>query len=373
MENSSTRKRKNNERSLLQTSSFFNNGSHPHSTSYSPQSFSPPSSSSSSSFQSTSIPQDWGTVISQQLGRALSGIVWYIWDLLFGTLMILRPLFSFFLAIAAILLILGALTRSLSIIKSDVQFRIVCKVPLMSYVITCPSRLDTTDPTMLHVPNFADLVNKQAASYELIADSLNSLNPGFIQKKPAGKKTRKRDKIKKLLLGRKSNSREDTGNVGDSGEGDDDTDEQDPHGLVANSLQGGPPLPLLLKRAELAVVDLKVLVKHSSLGDEPKVLLVDQLQAFHTRAKMTSRQLQFLQARANGCLDGLVIRNVYLTVELDRLEQHQQLLAREGGRVGIWDKVLDLFSAGHGKLNHLVFNRNIIAYQAGFKRTSLCY
>ncbi|KAF9351650.1 hypothetical protein BGX26_010381 [Mortierella sp. AD094] len=360
MENSATRKRKNNERSLLRSSSSsysqsssFNNGSHPHSTeSYSQQSFSPPLMSSSSSFQSTSIPQDWGSVISVQLGRTLSGIVWYIWDLILGTLMILRPLFSFFLAIAVILLLLGALTRSLSIFKSEVQLRIVCKIPLISYIVTCPSGLDTMDPTILHVPNFADLVNKQAASYELIADSLNSLNPGFIQKKQAGKKTRKRDKIMKLLSGRKGNNGQppgagDAGDVGDSGEGDDD-DEQDPHGLVMNS-QGGLPLPLLLKRAELAVVDLKVLVKHSTLSDEPKMLLVDRLQAFHTRAKTTSRQLQFLQARANGCLDGLVIRNVYLTVELDRLEQHQQLLAKEGGRVGVWDRVLDLFSVGHGK------------------------
>ncbi|KAG0047595.1 hypothetical protein BGZ83_007354 [Gryganskiella cystojenkinii] len=98
----------------------------------------------------------------------------------------------------------------------------------------------------------------------------------------------------------------------------------DPYGLIIHSNKGNLPLPLLLKRAEIAVVDLKVLVKHSTLPQEPKGLLVDQLQSFHTRAKAVSRKLQFLQARANGCVDGLVIRNTYLTVELDRLEEQQR-------------------------------------------------
>ncbi|KAG0325699.1 hypothetical protein BGZ99_000289 [Dissophora globulifera] len=222
-----------------------------------------------------------------------------------------------------------ALTRSLSVFRSEVQTRIACKIPGVSYLIHCPGDgVTTTDPMMMHIPNFADLVNKQAASYELIADTLSSLNPAFVPKARSAKKA-----------------------GGGSSSSSSSDDPEDPYGLSMHNQKGGLPLPLLLKRAELAVVDLKVLVKHSTLPEVGKALLVEKLQMFHTRAKTTSRQLQFLQARANGCVDGLVIRNVYLTLELDRLEE-QQLRLRDGRRTGpggavagIWDKMLDFFAA----------------------------
>ncbi|KAF8975993.1 hypothetical protein BGZ46_008667 [Entomortierella lignicola] len=153
-------------------------------------------------------------------------------------------------------------------------------------------------------------------------------------------KTRKRDKFKKFIMG-------DRANKDDGNHDDDDEDEDDPYGLAENSRER-LPLPLLLKRAELAVVDLKVLVKHSGLPEMSKDLLVEQLEAFHTGAKTTGRQIQFLQARAHGCLDGLVIRNTYLIMELDRLEKKQLLLETNRDNAGIWDKMLDTLLMSNG-------------------------
>ncbi|KAF9431234.1 hypothetical protein BGZ94_005597 [Podila epigama] len=107
----------------------------------------------------------------------------------------------------------------------------------------------------------------------------------------------------------------------------------------------GLPLPLLLKNSELAVADLKVLVQYSSLPTQSKDLLVEQLGLFHNRAKVAGRKLQFLQARANGCLDGLAIRNMYLTVELDRLEEEQRLLIAQQGT--FWGKAWNVLSGAH--------------------------
>ncbi|KAI1303951.1 hypothetical protein EDD11_005267 [Mortierella claussenii] len=229
-----------------------------------------------------------------------------------------------------------------------------------------PSYVET-DPMMIHVPNFADLVNKQAASYELIVDSLSSLNPDMIPKM----KNKFKGQGRGFFGGRKgkgtvvNDQNGQGGAVLSSGHSDGgDThgeDEDDPYGLAVHTQSHGLPLPLLLKRAELAVVDLKVLVRHSTLPEEAKQLLVEQLQLFHTRAKLTSRQLQFLQARANGCVDGLVIRNVYLMLELDRLEAQQELMKQGKGTGGMWDKMLYFFSGTHDlqvatseyKLQHL--------------------
>ncbi|KAG9067012.1 hypothetical protein KI688_012924 [Linnemannia hyalina] len=213
---------------------------------------------------------------------------------------------------------------------------------------------------MMQVPDFADLVNKQAASYELIADSLNVLNPALVKKMNDGKK-KKRTKIKEALLFARRNGKN---TLSDSASGrrsdavdEEEGEEDDPYGLSIHGLQfegGRLPLPLVLKRAELAVVDLKVLVEHSSLPEEPRSLLVKHLESFHNQAKVTSRKLQFLQARANGCVDGLVIRNVYLTVELDRLEGQRERLLGEGGeggngggKGGVWGRVREYFAGTH--------------------------
>ncbi|KAF9109010.1 hypothetical protein BGX27_008144 [Mortierella sp. AM989] len=215
---------------------------------------------------------------------------------------------------------------------------------------------------MMHVPNFADLVNKQAASYELIADSLSSLNPAFIQKMAAtGKKTRKRDKIKSFL-GRKGKAPGDANGAGASGEGssddDDDDDGQDPYGLALHSAQGGLPLPLLLKRTELAVVDLKVLVKHSTLPEEPKILLVEQLQSFHTRAKTTTSEkklkrlyqetmedarnhIRDLILQAQGVLQSLdTLETILLTIhEITMQETRQQSRAHDETLAQLWSRL----------------------------------
>jgi hypothetical protein len=215
---------------------------------------------------------------------------------------------------------------------------------------------------MMQVPDFADLVNKQAASYEFIADSLNVLNPALVKKANVIKRKKKRTMIMEgasSLFSRKKGRN----TLSDSGSGrridsEDEDEDDDPYGLSIHGshFEGGRlPLPLVLKRAELAVVDLKVLVGHSTLPDPARSLLVKQLESFHNQAKVTSRKLQFLQARANGCVDGLVIRNVYLSVELDRLEgQRERLLGKGSGgddesRAGVWSRVWEYFAGTHGK------------------------
>ncbi|KAG0278887.1 hypothetical protein BGZ95_002880 [Linnemannia exigua] len=306
--------------------------------------------------------------VTLQVGYVLHGIISYCWDLIRGTLMILRPLFSVILALLILLLLVGALTRSLAVFRSEVQARIVCRLPLASHFFECPEETTTTagrGMMMMQVPDFADLVNKQAASYEFIADSLNVLNPGLVKKEQQSRKSnslRKKIKAKgaSLFARRKGkNTLSDSGgrSTDSSSSVDDDEDEEDdPYGLSihGSNFEGGRiPLPLVLKRAELAVVDLKVLVGHSSLPDPARSLLVRQLESFHNQAKVTSRKLQFLQARANGCVDGLVIRNVYLTVELDRLEGQRERLLGEGdggsggGGGGVLSRVWQYFAGTH--------------------------
>ncbi|KAF9277342.1 hypothetical protein BGZ74_003397 [Mortierella antarctica] len=231
-------------------------------------------------------------------------------------MLILRPLLSLILAMAFVFLILVALTRSMVAFRSEVQSRILCNLPLVNHLVSCPSA--SSSPSGMHIPNFAELVNKQARSYELIADSLSSLK--------SGKDTR-------TSWSRKKGSETVIPGAGD----------EDPYGMTL--YVKGMPLPLLLKRAELAVVDLKVLVKHSALAEPSKHLLVEQLESFHTRAKVAGRKLQFLQARANGCVDGLVIRNVYLTIELDRLEEEHRILKEQ--QESNWGRVWNLLSGSN--------------------------
>ncbi|KAF8928314.1 hypothetical protein BGZ52_003460 [Haplosporangium bisporale] len=254
--------------------------------------------------------------VSHQLGQLLLGIVSYCRDLFVGVMLILRPLISFILAISILILLLVAFFRSILAFQS----RIICNLPLVSHLVSCPSTLTSSG---IHIPNFADIVNKQANSYEFIVDSLGTLKPGT--------------KSTRTALGKKD-SEDSTGGGGEGGD-------EDPYGMAI--YVKGMPLPLLLKRSELAVVDLKVLVKHSALKEPSKHLLVQQLESFHTRAKVAGRELQFLQARANGCVDGLVIRNVYLTIELDRLEEEQRILREQ--HESYWGKVWNLLSGSNVK------------------------
>ncbi|KAG0326186.1 hypothetical protein BG004_003026 [Podila humilis] len=237
-------------------------------------------------------------------------------------MLILRPLFSLMLALGLLVLLLLVIARSFVHLRSEIQQRFVCNLPLVSHLVRCNSPSTSSSPESFSgmiVPNFAELVSKQAKSYEILADSLNTLKS---EPKKRG--------------GWKKNGQKD----GEEQEEEQQLQQQqDPYGMSIY-VKGKHSLPLLLKRSELAVVDLKVLVKHSSLAEPSKQLLVEQLEAFHTRAKLAGRKIQFLQARANGCVDGLVIRNVYLTIELDRLEEEQQIL--KAHRESRWGKVWNL-------------------------------
>ncbi|KAF9188179.1 hypothetical protein BGZ51_000824 [Haplosporangium sp. Z 767] len=283
---------------------------------------------------------------ARQLGRSLQAVISYFWDLIVETLLILRPLFSILLALVILIMLLSAVIRSLVVIRSEVHTRIVCKIPWVSYFVECPVDGGASESIRMgtwQVPDFTNLVNKQAASYELIMDSLSALNSDFLPKKnkKAGPRGARKGKSTRIQ---------------DSNEDGDDDDDVDSYGMEIHSTGSrSVPLALLLKRAEIAVVDLKTLVKHSSLTEDAKSLLVGYLQVFHEEAKKTSRKLQFLQARANGCVDGLVIRNVYLTIELDRLEALQRRLlegdinddAGQGMLGKAADMVWDLFTGSN--------------------------
>ncbi|KAK9762840.1 hypothetical protein K7432_011036 [Basidiobolus ranarum] len=78
------------------------------------------------------------------------------------------------------------------------------------------------------------------------------------------------------------------------------------------------PLPLELKKAELAVTDLKTTVRYSRLDSTE--LLVEHLNDFQGTAKQVGRQIQYLQAKATTGLDKFVIHNSYLLKYLDRID-----------------------------------------------------
>ncbi|KAF9158022.1 hypothetical protein DFQ26_008076 [Actinomortierella ambigua] len=169
-------------------------------------------------------------------------------------------------------------------------------MPLMGYIINCGHLRSP------FIPNFADLVDKQARTYEYMLNSLNN-----------------------HVTTAKSTSHGDAKSANERGYS------SSPHGGNRGDVglpSAGVPLPIQLKKAEIAIVDLKVLVAHSGLPDRTKTLLVDRLERFHKRAKVAGRKLQTLQVRADSCIDNLVIRNTFVTRELDRLSDEQQRLER---------------------------------------------
>ncbi|KAF9981615.1 hypothetical protein BGZ75_007034 [Mortierella antarctica] len=357
-----------------------------------------PRSSSSPSYSSSLPPQRAFTSpkshdLAHHLGRSFQYILSYLWDLVLGTLLILRPIFSFLLALVIILGLLGALTRSLVVVRTEFQARVMCKIPGLSHFLECPpsTSFSSSSSSTLSaglgyypVPDFADLINKQVAAQELFADSLNALHPDLIKKKkdPTRKGGRqqgfvgrigKNTRIQYHPHGQRRPGRRDRNeDPQDDGEKDEEheeeDEEEDPYGLmVLLPKSGGKPLPLLLKQAELATVDLKVLVSHSRLPKERKDLLKEQLEKFHVGAKATSRQMQFLQVEANAYMDVLRIKNVYLIAALDRLEQQQRTtmtttmkdgsasgggvenegLGVIGGIAVLWDRVWDYFTGSY--------------------------
>ncbi|KAK3805838.1 MAG: hypothetical protein J3Q66DRAFT_393211 [Benniella sp.] len=116
-------------------------------------------------------------------------------------------------------------------------------------------------------------------------------------------------------------------------------DYDDPYGLTKYTEHRGIPLPVLMKMTELAVEDLKVLVKYSTLPLETRDLVVSKLEQYVLRARVTSKQMQSLHSRAEGSLDGLAIRNNYLMRELKRIQRQQELMDEPQG---LWDKFMDL-------------------------------
>lgn len=151
------------------------------------------------------------------------------------------------------------------------------------------------------VPDFTYLVNKQAAMIEAFSGFLTSLNTPIILE----------DKY------HYSGSNDDaSGSYQDS--------ERDSYGLEARTAASGKvslPLYMSMKMAELAVIDLKVAVKNSLLSYETRTLLVEHLGVFHAAAKAHTPKLQFLETRNKGWVDGVIMRNMYLSADLKRLEE----------------------------------------------------
>ncbi|KAG0295805.1 hypothetical protein BGZ96_010923 [Linnemannia gamsii] len=151
------------------------------------------------------------------------------------------------------------------------------------------------------VPDFTYLVNRQAAMFEAFSGFLTSLNTPIIL--------------------------EDKYHYSDSSDGTSESyqvPERDSYGLEARTAASGKeflPLYMSMKMAELAVIDLKVAAKHSLLPFETRTLLVEHLGVFHAAAKVHTRKLQFLEARNKGWVEGVIVRNVYLSAELKRLEE----------------------------------------------------
>ncbi|KAF9272474.1 hypothetical protein BGZ68_002378, partial [Mortierella alpina] len=352
-----------------------------------PRSSQPRSTTAAAATSSSSSSSPKSHELAHHLGRSFQYILSYLWELVLGTLLILRPIFSFLLALVIILCLLGALTRSLVVVRTEFQARVMCKIPGLSHFLECPtSSYYGSSSLNPPIPDFADLINKQVAAQELFADSLNALHPDLVSRggggggggKKGGRgfvgRTGKNTRIH-YQYGQRQGRREGKAD----GQGDEDQDQQqqqdeeeDPYGLmVLLPKSGGKPLPLLLKQAELATVDLKVLVSHSRLPKERKDLLKEQLEKFHLGAKATSRQMQFLQVEANAYMDVLRIKNVYLIAALDRLEQQQQrtmmttatMSTRDGGASGsgmekeglgviggiavLWDRVWDFFTGSY--------------------------
>ncbi|KAF9146304.1 hypothetical protein BGX30_001955 [Mortierella sp. GBA39] len=175
------------------------------------------------------------------------------------------------------------------------------------------------------VPDFAYLVNRQAAMFGAFSQFLSSLNTPVI------------------LDDKSSNSYPYRENI-NNGYHPDDTDqaaEQDPYGLEARSAASGKevlPLYMSMKMSELAVIDLKMAAKHSLLPAQTRTLLVDHLGYFQMAAKAHTKKLQFLEARNKGWVDGVISRNVFLGAELNRLEEmsSKQYVVRDVVRARLW-------------------------------------
>lgn len=118
-------------------------------------------------------------------------------------------------------------------------------------------------------------------------------------------------------------------------------EEEDPFRLSKYS-ENQVPLPQLVKRTELAVQDLKVLIEVSSLSEGSRIMLVERLDRYHKQAKAVGRQISALQAIAEASLDRLAIGNTYLMKELEQIRQQQESV----GEVNLFNSMMSLVPGG---------------------------
>ncbi|KAF9280678.1 hypothetical protein BGZ88_012045 [Linnemannia elongata] len=179
-----------------------------------------------------------------------------------------------------------------------------------------PSSLSKTE-----APDFTYLVKRQAAMFEAFSQFLSSLNTPII------------------LDDKSSDSYTDHESNINNGDRRDDTDQM----------------------SELAVIDLKVAVKHSLLPDETRALLVDHLGDFQMAAKVHTRKLQFLEARNKGWVEGVIARNVFLGAELKRLE------GMSTKRYVAWARLCKFFCVSH-RNDHRLHARKVTSVEKKLDR-----
>ncbi|KAF9151087.1 hypothetical protein BG015_007097 [Linnemannia schmuckeri] len=188
---------------------------------------------------------------------------------------------------------------------------------LSSFSGSSSSRMRRTD-----VPDFTFLVNRQAAMFEAFSQFLSSLNtPINLDDKSIDLYPEHDD----------SRSNDDQGIT-----------EKDSYGLETRTAASGKeflPLYMTMKMSELAVIDLKVVAKHSLLPLETRTLLVDHLGDYQMAAKAHTRKLQFLEAKNKGWVESVIVRNVFLSAELKRLEK----MSRK--RYVVWARLCHFFCA----------------------------
>ncbi|KAF8936966.1 hypothetical protein BGZ47_009236 [Haplosporangium gracile] len=172
------------------------------------------------------------------------------------------------------------------------------------------------------MPDFTYLVNKQAAMFEAFSQFLSSLNTPIVLDDKCSDPYPEHDD---------SRSDDDQGNT-----------EGDPYGLEARMAASGKeflPLYMAMKTSELAVIDLKVAAKHSLLPPDTRTLLVDHLGDYQMAAKAHTRKLQFLETRNKGWVESGIVRNVFLSAELKRLEK------MSSKRYVVWTRLCHFFCA----------------------------
>ncbi|KAK5814613.1 hypothetical protein F5H01DRAFT_346981 [Linnemannia elongata] len=207
-----------------------------------------------------------------------------------------------------------------------------------------PSSLSKTE-----APDFIYLIKRQAAMFEAFSQFLSSLNTPIILD----------DKSSDSYTDHESNI-----NNGDCRDDTDQVAEQDSYGLEARTAASGKeflPLYMSMKMSELAVIDLKVAVKHSLLPDETRALLVDHLGDFQMAAKVHTRKLQFLEARNKGWVEGVIARNVFLGAELKRLE------GMSAKRYVAWARLCKFFCVSH-RNDHRLHARKVTSVEKKLDR-----